>query len=93
MEKKDYSREIFEKYYNSKNKLLKITLRDNSVLEGIFTSFFHGDENSGDPYIIKWHFLDEKEISKQDIQNSIDSSEEFGRIIKQKDIKHVEFKM
>lgn len=93
MEKIDYSREIFEKYYNKENRILKIILKDDTVLNGIFISFFHGEENSKEPYIIKWHFLDEKDISKQDIQLSIDGSEEYGKIIKQEDIKSVEFKV
>ncbi len=93
MIKKDYSKEIFKKYFNSKDQILEITLKDNTVLEGIFFSYFYGNENIGEPFIIKWHFMDKNEIPKHNSLISIDWGESFGRIINQKDIKRVRLKV
>jgi len=93
MKTQDYSREIFEKYYSSdRKKILIITLKDDTILEGTFIGFFHGDENSNEPYITKWHFLDKNDINNQSHLISIDGSEDYGQIIKQEDIKSVTFK-
>ncbi|MGZ4056893.1 MAG: hypothetical protein ACXVPU_09125 [Bacteroidia bacterium] len=92
MEEKDYSKEIFEKYYGIKDRILEILLNDDTILEGILVSFFHGDPDS-ETYIVKWHFIDKNEISKYLNEISIDGSEEFGRIIMQEDIKSVKFKI
>ncbi len=86
--KKDFSKEIFEKYYNSKEKILQITLKDGTILEGILVSFIHG-EGGIDPLIIKWHFVDKADIEKHHL--SIDG-EEIGTLINQEDIKSVNFK-
>ena len=64
MEKEDTSIEYFEKYYNSNDKLLKITLNDNSILEGIFVGVYHGDRQLGEPFVIKWHFIPKEDIQK-----------------------------
>lgn len=91
MEKKEYSKEIFEKYFSAHGKLLEITLKDNTILEGIFVRFIHGDID--EPYIIKCHFIDKNDIGKQEKSILIDGSEEYGQIIKQEDIKEVKFKI
>jgi len=82
MVRKDYSREIFKKYYNREKRTLEITLKDKTILEGKLTGFIHGDENVGEPYIIRWHFLDKDEVFK-----------EYSKIINQADIKSVKFKI
>lgn len=89
--KKDYSREIYEKYYKAK-RVLEITLNDGTVLEGIFISFVPGDEGLGQPLVLKWHFLAENEIEKHKLAVSIDPGEDYGRLINQEDIKNVKFK-
>ena len=91
MKKKDHSKEIFEKYYNL-NRLVEITLKDDSVIVGILSSFIHGDESMGEPFIIKWHFIDKDEINKPDPLLSLEGYEETGRIINQEDIKSIKFK-
>jgi hypothetical protein len=91
--KEDYSQEIFSKYYNSKDQVLEITLKDNTVLEGILTSFFHGDEDEGEPYICKWHFIDKHDISKHNNFFSLDDRDEYVKTINQEDIKSVKFKV
>lgn len=89
--KKDFSKEIFEKYYSAKDKLLVITLKDGRVLEGMFVSFFHGDEST-DPFIIKWHFVETKDLDKHRHPVIIDGGEEIGEVINQEDIMEVKFK-
>jgi hypothetical protein len=92
MEKIDYSKEIYDKYCNSEDRILQVFLKDGSMLEGIFVGYFHGDIDAGEPYILKWHFIPESEIKKYHIELSAETKQEFGRIIKQKDIKEVRFK-
>lgn len=92
MKTSDYSREILEKYFSKKDRILKVTLKDNSVIYGIFVSYFHGDENTTEPFISRWHFIEEKNIEKHHNLTSIDSGEDYGIIIKQNDIKSVDFK-
>lgn len=93
METNDFSKEIYNKYYN-KSKLLEITLKDNTVLEGKLVSFFHGDPSSNEPFIIRWHFVAKGEIEmyQKGLDTAIDSGQETGKIIEQKNIKHVRFK-
>lgn len=92
MKKGDYSKEIFENYYRPNEKrILEITLKDDTVLEGIFISFFHGEEDSDEPFIIKWHFLDKNDIDNHSLI-SLDGSEDYGKILKQEDIKSIKFK-
>jgi hypothetical protein len=88
----DYSREIYSKYYNVKNRTVVITLKDNTVFEGRLVSFIHGDAD--EPFIIKWHFVDKNEIEsfQQGLDISIGGNRDSGQIIKQKDIKNVRFK-
>lgn len=92
MKKKDHSKDIFEKYYNL-NRIVEITLKDDSVITGILSSFIRGDESMGEPFIIKWHFIDKNEIGKQDPLISLEGYEETGRIINQEDIKDIKFKI
>jgi hypothetical protein len=92
METKDFSKEIYETYYAAKDKLLEITLRDHTVLEGIFISFFHGDPDLGDPFIVRWHFIDKNEIQTNNNLFPMDEGDGFGRIIKQQEIKSIKFK-
>ena len=92
MKNSDYSREIFDKYYGIKGQVLLITLRDGTLLEGTLSGFFHGDKSIDEPYIIKWHFIDAKDLLKNDVQSSIDGTEEIGTIIWQADIKSVKFR-
>ncbi|HXB41637.1 MAG TPA: hypothetical protein VNZ49_13945 [Bacteroidia bacterium] len=86
--KKDYSQEIYLKYFNAEGKIIKVTLKNNKVLEGIFVGFFHPDDKS--EYIFKWHFMPEKEIKKFN-KAGAEEKEELGLMILQKDIKKVTF--
>jgi hypothetical protein len=86
--KKDYSREIYLKYFNTEGKFIKVTLKNNKVLEGIFVGFFHPDDKS--EYIFKWHFMMKEEI-KEFNRAGAEEKEELGQMILQKDIKSVAF--
>jgi hypothetical protein len=92
MKKKDYSKEIYDKYFNPKGKPLKIILQDNTILEGRFVGFFHGDTESGEPFIIKWHFIPDEDLDKYHSGLLPEAKQGFGSIIKQEDIKSVTFK-
>lgn len=90
----DYSKEIYDKYYNIKDKVVKITLKDNSVLEGKLVGFFHGDKDSGELFIKKWHFVDENKIEayQEGLSISMEGIKDVDRIIDQNEIKNVRFK-
>jgi hypothetical protein len=40
MKEKDYSKEIYDKYYNSEGNIIQIFLKNGSMLEGAFIGFF-----------------------------------------------------
>ena len=90
--KEDYSKEIYDKYCNSEDRILQVFLKDGSALEGIFVGYFHGDTEAGEPYILKWHFVPESEVRKYHIAISAETKQEFGIIINQEDIKEVRFR-
>jgi hypothetical protein len=89
--KKDYSKEIYDTYFNKKERIVKVVLNDGTELEGIFVSFFHGDQEGNDTFIVKWHFIEKEDIPKYKRGIPIDGDSEIGIIIHQKDIKVVTF--
>lgn len=91
---KDPSREIYDNYYNIKDRTVVITLRDNTMLEGKLVSFFHGDKDADEPFVVQWHFVDKNEIDEyqKGLKLSIDGNQDVGIIIKQEDIKEIRFK-
>ena len=93
MKEKDYSKEIYDKYYNSEGNIIQIFLKDGSMLEGAFVGFFHGDTQVGEPFVIKWHFVPESEMEKYHSVALAEIKNEFGKIIKQEDIERVRFKI
>lgn len=93
MMENDYSKEIYNKYYNSEGRILQIFLKDGSMLEGIFVGFFHGDSEARDPYVIKWHFVPESDLEEYDSLPFYAKKNEFERIIKQEEIERVQFKI
>lgn len=92
MEEKDYSKEIYEKFFSSEGRILTIFLKDGSVAEGILVGFFRGDVEAGEPYIIKWHFIPEPDIEKYHSIALAEIKNEFGRLIRQEEINRVQFK-
>ena len=90
--KKDNSEFIFETYYRPDGKLLKVYLRDGTELEGRFIGYFHGDAESKEPFIIKWHFL---QTDNPDIFQAVSEMGQTNNrevIIMNEDIIKVEFK-
>lgn len=85
----DYSREIYSKFFPFKGEVLEITLKNEETLQGILVSFFHGDPDRKEPFIIMWRFVRKEELD--DYQYSPHKYQEYGRIIHQKDIKNIRF--
>jgi len=89
---KDNSEFIFKTYYWPDGKLLKVYLSNGIELEGRFIGYFHGDAESNEPFIIKWHFL------QSDNPGIFQAGSESGQlnnrelVIMNKDIIKVEFK-
>ncbi|HWY38740.1 MAG TPA: hypothetical protein VNY73_09290 [Bacteroidia bacterium] len=85
---KDLSKKILELYYDQE-KPLEIIMMDGSVLIGKLVAFFHdGDEDQ----ITGWHFVDKDDVKKYEELLALDGGSEYGKIIKQKDIKNIRFK-
>jgi hypothetical protein len=83
----DFSKEIYEIYYNS-DKLLKITLQNGEIIVGRLVGYFHGDPDES--YIVQWHLLEEDKANET--VNFLNVNESDILIIKQSDIKSVDFK-
>ena len=92
MEKKDHSKLIYDKYYNSDGRILQVFLKDGSVLEGIFIGFFHGDTEIGEPFIIKWDFVPASVIGKHHSLALSAGKMEYRKIVRQEEIERVQFK-
>lgn len=90
----DFSKEIYNNYYNVKDRIVEITMKDNTVLEGTLVSFFHGDKDADEPFVTQWHFVNKKDIEQyqKNLHLSIDGNQDIGMNIKQKDIKTIRFK-
>jgi hypothetical protein len=92
MKENDYSKEIYDKYCNSEDRILQVFLKDGFMLEGIFVGYFHGDIDAGEHYIHKWHFVPESEIEKYHLVATAEMKNKFGRMIRQEEIARVQFK-
>jgi hypothetical protein len=90
----DFSKEIYDNYYNVKDRIVEIIMKDNRILEGKLVSFFHGNKESNEPFITKWHFVDKNDIQEyqKGLVVSIEGNQEIGTIIDQKNIREVRFK-
>jgi len=86
----DLSKEIFDKYYDS-GKILRITLTDHNVLEGLLVGFYHG-ESDNDPYIIRWRFVHESQAKAYKKAIAANQNDNEAEIINQNDIQRVAFK-
>lgn len=58
--KTDFSKIIYDNYFNRSNRLIEVTLKNNRKIHGIFISFVRGDFDCNEPYIIKWLIVEEK---------------------------------
>ncbi len=84
----DFSKIFYEKYFNSKDRNVKITLGNGTIIKGIIAGFFKGDENFNEPYIIEWHIV-EKESNKNPGYDAAGFM--LGMTVKQRDIAQIEF--
>jgi hypothetical protein len=57
----DHSRAILERYFAMDERLITVTLRNGSLLTGVFIAFCKGDEYLDEPYITHWHLVEEKD--------------------------------
>jgi hypothetical protein len=90
----DFSKKIYDTYYNVKDKIVEITLNDNRMLEGKLVSFYHGDKEAAEPFVSQWHFVEKEDIQKYEkgLGISIEGAEDIGIIIRQIDIREIKFK-
>lgn len=84
-EPRDLSKYIFDRFYPA-GKPLRITLKNGQVLEGELSGFYHGDPDSNDPFITRWHFMGKGEENLPPIGNG-----DPGCFLEQEDIARVEF--
>lgn len=87
--KTDTSNDYYRFFYNSGDRLLRLTLKDGKVLEGRFIGFFHGEEERNEPYIVKWHFL--QKGTEPPLKSSIFPTQQEGIYIDHDNIESVEF--
>ena len=86
----DTSKEIFDTYYDS-GRILKITLMDNNVLEGLLVGFYHGEKGK-EPYITRWRFIHENQAKAYKKAIAANQNDNEAEIINQEDILSVAFK-
>lgn len=56
----DFSKILYEKYFSRSNRLIEVTLKNGRKISGVFISFFLGDQDTNEPYIRRWHIVEEK---------------------------------
>lgn len=86
--KTDDSKQLYDKYYNLKDRRIEIVLKNGRYLRGVICGFFKGDAESDEPYIIKWHIVAETEHKRfgHNFMGCIT-----GEIIRQRDILEIVF--
>jgi len=84
----DFSKILYKKYFSQSNRLIEVTLKNERKINGVFISFFLGEYDYNEPYIRKWHIVEEK----HKMTSGIDAfGFRLGEIIEQKDIKSIKF--
>ena len=86
--KRNTSLELYEYYFARPNRVIEITLKNNSIFTGVIIGFFKGDEDAREPYILKWHIVSEEDKMSfgRDAFGFL-----IGEIISHKDISQVKF--
>ncbi len=84
----DLSKKILNKYFKLIDKRVNILLKNNQSISGKIGGYFYGSNYYSDPYIEKWHILEEDNTS-----GSAEDSFGYlnGIIIFQKDIAEICF--
>jgi len=90
MKSNDYSHEILDTFFET-GKVLKISLKNGSVVTGMLVGFFHGEDPDG-PYIDRWNFISEGHL--KEYERTVAMNEPGTEIVEilQRDIEKVEFK-
>lgn len=57
----DFSKIFYDKYFSSNNRLVEVTMRNGRKITGVFVSFFLGEKDYNEPYIRRWHIVEEKQ--------------------------------
>ncbi|MGE0568813.1 MAG: hypothetical protein AB7O73_12750 [Bacteroidia bacterium] len=84
----DFSKLLYKKYFSCSNRLIELTLKNGRKINGVFISFFLGNQDGNDPYIRKWCIVDEK----YKMTFGIDAfGFRIGEIINQNDIMSIKF--
>lgn len=55
----DFSKVLFEKYIRLKNRNMELVLKNGRHIKGVIVGYFKGDEENKEPYIRRWHIVDE----------------------------------
>lgn len=84
----DFSRILYDRYAGLSNKRIELVLKNGRRVQGLIAGFFKGDEESEEPYIIRWHIAEEKEKRSPGDYN-LGYTE--GEMIAQKEIAEVRF--
>ena len=58
---KDCSRLFYDKYFNLKVRNIEVILKDGKIIKGTIAGFFRGDRAFHEPYVTKWHIVDEND--------------------------------
>lgn len=86
--KSDASFRLYQKYMHLQNKSITLTLKNGRVLKGTFGAYMRGNIEWGEPYVLRWLFVEEP--LKPDL--GFDSfGYAIGELINQKDIASIKF--
>ncbi|MEP7321020.1 MAG: hypothetical protein ABI761_03835 [Saprospiraceae bacterium] len=56
----DFSRVFYEKYFKGKDRVIEVCLKNGRKITGAFVTFFVGERDRREPFITRWHIVDEK---------------------------------
>ena len=57
--KTDLSKSLYEKYFDLTMRTVTVILKNQKIIIGVFISFCLGDQYSFEPFITKWHIVNE----------------------------------
>lgn len=84
----DFSKIFSEKYFRGENSLIEVTTKNGRKITGVILSFFHGETDCNEPFIIRWHIAAEK----HKMTLGVDAfGFHLGEIVDQKDIESIKF--
>lgn len=86
--KPDLSKTLYEKFCHRSICKIEVTLKSGRKIRGIFISYIYGEPNRHDPFIRKWHIVEEKDQVTQGMDNF---GFQIGELIDQISIKQITF--